>query len=149
MNVAVMRAPLRHRQMKGFAAAFEQVARLAQSSPGFVWHLRPETEPVVRDADGDQVVNLSVWRDYPSLHDFVYRGDHAGLLRQRGDWFLPTPQPSTALWWQPDGDRPSLQEALDRLRHLRAHGPTPRAFSLTRQFTPEGAPVRAGHLLRR
>lgn len=141
VNVSVLRAPLRHRQLRGFVAAFAGVAQLAEASPGFVWHLRPETQPVVRDEDGDQVVNVSAWRDYASLHDFVHRGAHGAVMTRRDEWFLPTPQPSTALWWQPDGTRPGLPEALDRLRHLRAHGPTPYAFSLTRRFTADGDPV--------
>ena len=141
VNVSVLRAPLRHRTMSGFVAAFDSVARLAEESPGFVWHLRSDVGHTVRDDDGLQVVNVSVWRDYRSLHDFVYRGEHGPLLARRGDWFLPTPQPSTALWWQPDGERPGLEHALGRLRHLRERGPTAHAFSLPRQFTADGAPV--------
>ena len=31
-------------------------------------------------------------------------------------------------------------EALGRLRHLRAHGPSPQAFTLRRRFEPDGRP---------
>ena len=141
VNVSVLRAPLRHRTMAGFVAAFDSVARLAEQSPGFVWHLQSDSGHTIRDGAGLQVVNVSVWRDYPSLHDFVYAGGHRPLLSRRDEWFLPTPQPSTALWWQPDGVRPGLDEALDRLRRLRADGPTEHAFSLTHQFTAEGIAV--------
>ena len=128
--------------MSGFVAAFEAMARLAEESPGFVWQLRSDSGHTILDEiDGPQVVNLSVWRDYRSLHAFVFRSAHGELLARRGDWFLPTPQPSTALWWQPDGERPSMEHGLTRLRHLREHGPTTHTFSLTRQFTAEGLPV--------
>jgi hypothetical protein len=32
------------------------------------------------------------------------------------------------MWWVPAGHRPSLEEALERLDHLRAHGDTDHAF---------------------
>jgi hypothetical protein len=141
VNVSLQRAPMRHRTMAGFVAAFDPVARLAAESPGFVWHHRSDTgHTVLDDERRPQVVNLTVWRDYPSLHEFVYRSDHGRLLLRRTEWFLPTPQPSTALWWVADGERPMVEQALARLRHLREHGPTPQAFSLRRRFAPDGQP---------
>jgi hypothetical protein len=32
------------------------------------------------------------------------------------------------LWWVDDGHRPTLAEAVERLEHLRANGPTSHAF---------------------
>jgi hypothetical protein len=46
------------------------------------------------------------------------------------------------MWWVPAGSRPSLAEGLDRLNHLRTHGPTPRAFSLRQPFDPAGERLR-------
>ena len=147
VNVSLLRAPLRHTTMKGFVAAYDAVARVAEESPGFIWHRRSDDGHTVKDEEGRLLlVNVSVWRDYRSLHEYVYRSSHGQVLLRRGDWFLPTPQPSTALWWQADGERPSIEQALDRLRHLRDHGPTPQSFSLTRQFTPEGRRVERGPL---
>ena len=145
VNVSVQRAPLRHRTMGGFVAAYDPVARLAAESPGFVWLLRSDTGHTVRDEEGRLlVVNVTVWRDYPSLHDFVYRNLHGQVMLRRAEWFLPTEQPTSALWWQPEGEQPTLDQALARLRHLREHGPSPRAFSMTRRFTPDGQRVRRG-----
>jgi hypothetical protein len=144
VNVAWLRAPLDHPSMRGFGAAVEPVHALAASSDGFRWRLEsgPGHGVCVHTDDGRPVfVNLTVWRDYPALHEFVYRTAHAGLLKRRSRWFDPTPQPSTALWWVADGARPSLDDALRRLRHLRTYGPTPGAFSLRRRFTPGGHPA--------
>jgi hypothetical protein len=133
VNVSQLRAPLRHRTMAGFAAAYDPLARLAEESTGFVWHLRSNTGHTVTDESGALlVVNVSVWRDYPSLHDYVYRSAHGRVMLRREQWFLPTRQPSTALWWVADGERPDVEQALARLGHLRAHGPTDRAFTLLR-----------------
>jgi hypothetical protein len=45
----------------------------------------------------------------------------------------------TALWWIPRGTVPSTQDAEDRVRLLRAHGPTQQAFTLKLLFLPPGA----------
>ena len=82
-----------------------------------------------------------MWRDYRSLHEFVYRSAHQ-LLRRR-PVLGSTRQPSTALWWVPDGGRPDVGHALARLRFLQDQGP-PAAFSLLRQFTVDGRPLRRG-----
>ena len=37
-------------------------------------------------------------------------------------------RPMVVLWWVDDGHRPTLAEAVERLEHLRANGPTPHAF---------------------
>ena len=42
----------------------------------------------------------------------------------------------TALWWVPRGHTPTVHEAEDRVKHLRAHGPTPAAFTLREHFPP-------------
>jgi hypothetical protein len=48
----------------------------------------------------------------------------------------------------PEGTTPSVEDAVARLDHLRAHGPTPVAFTFSHRFTPDGtpAPGRFGHL---
>jgi hypothetical protein len=145
VNVSVARAPLDDPTMRGFVFAFTGTADLAARSPGFVWHRRaePGEETVTRD-EQLLVVNVSVWRDYVSLHEFVYRSTHGQLLLRRQRWFLPTPQPSTALWWVPSGTRPTTEHALGRLDHLRAHGASPVAFSLRRQYDASGRPLRRG-----
>lgn len=145
MNVARLRAPLDAEPMREFVDALRPVNRLAEQSPGFVWRLRSAQEHgvSVTTDDGRVVfVNLSVWASYEDLHAFVYRSAHGGYLRRRSQWFEPTPQPSTALWWVPAGQRPTVDDALRRLRHLRAHGPSPRAFSLRRRFDRDGSAVR-------
>jgi hypothetical protein len=137
VNVARMRAAPESPVMAGFMAAVDPVYRMAESTPGFVWRLRGAGGhmPTCRDeAQGWLIVNVSVWKTYEALHQFVYRSRHGGLVRRRTEWFLPTPQPSTALWWIPDDDRPSLDESRARLALLRREGPSPRAFSLRRRF---------------
>lgn len=140
VNVARLREPLESPSMTGLLRALDDVNWLAERSPGFVWRLRP--------ADGDRlvfgrlgatevVVTLSVWEDFESLQKFVYRTAHGLFMQRRGRWFEPIGGFTTALWWATEGAEPTMADGLSRLEHLRAHGPTPYAFSLRRQFGPD------------
>jgi hypothetical protein len=40
------------------------------------------------------------------------------------------------LWWIPAGHGPHLNEAIERLEHLREHGPDSYAFSFAKPFGP-------------
>lgn len=151
VNIARQRAPLDAPLMGEFVAALDRVNRIAEHSPGFVWRLRsPEGHGVTTVSDGlyPIVVNLSAWDSYEALHAFVYRSPHGAYQRRRSRWFEPTPQPSTALWWVETQARPTVEVALARLRYLRAHGPSPWAFSIRRRFEPDGQPTRRGGGLR-
>ena len=144
VNVALPRAPLDDPVMAGFVRAVDDVNWLAEKSPGFVWRHPPQHGPVTLGPLGDDevIVTLSVWTHFEALQQYVYRTAHALFMQKRGKWFVPIGGFTTALWWVAEGDEPSIDEGLDRLGRLRAHGPTPHAFSLRRQFDPEGAPDR-------
>ncbi|MGI5149490.1 DUF3291 domain-containing protein [Plantactinospora sp. CA-294935] len=144
VNIARMRAGPDSPIMAGFMAVVDPVYRIAEGSPGFVWRLRGAGGhmPTCREAHGWLIVNVSVWDSYEALHQFVYRSRHGGLVRRRAEWFLPTPQPSTALWWVADDHRPGLDESRARLTILRREAPSPRAFSLRRRFELDGTPSR-------
>src|SRR5690348_4562971 len=117
-----MRAAPDSLTMAGFMAAVDPIYRLAEESPGFVWRLRGADGHMPTwhdDAQGWLTVNVSVWASYEALHQFVYRSRHGGLVRRRSEWFRPAPQPSTALWWVPDDERPTLEGARARLALLR------------------------------
>lgn len=143
VNAAVLRYPLDDPRLAGFRAVVDRVNRLADTAPGFVWRHPDSHRERHRPPDGGAtvtVVNLSVWTHYAPLHHFVYRSAHGRLVRRRSEWFEPSPGPTTALWWVADDDRPTPDEALARLTHLRRHGPTPRAFTVRRRFGPDGRP---------
>jgi hypothetical protein len=140
-NVALARAPLDDPVMAGFVKAIDDVNWLADRSPGFLWRMLPQHGYVTFGPfEGDEViVTLSVWMDVEALQRYVYRTAHGLFMGQRRRWFVPIGGLTTAMWWVPDGERPGLDEGLSRLEHLRRKGPTPHAFSLRRQFDPDGA----------
>ena len=141
VNVALPAAPLDAPSMAGFVKAVGDVNWLADRSPGFVWRLPPEHGPVTFGSLGDDrvIVTLSIWTHFEALQHYVYRTGHALFMQRRSRWFVPLGGFTTAMWWIAEGDRPSVEEGLGRLGHLRLHGPTAYAFSLRRQFDPEGA----------
>jgi hypothetical protein len=142
LNVARMRAPLDSPVMAEFVEQLEAVNALADAAPGFVWRMVEEDphDPALIALGPLMLVNLSVWRDAQSLSHYVYRSAHAGVLKERGRWFLPQERATTVLWWVPGGHTPSLQEATDRLVGLQALGPSAQAFSFRHLFdAPRGA----------
>ena len=142
VNVARMRAPLEDPLMSAFVEQLDFVNALADRSPGFVWRLQTDTGNAtdVRAYDDPLILfNLSVWESVEALRDYVYSSAHRQPLRERKQWFVPMDAPHLALWWVPAGHRPSVQEATERLEHLRRHGPGPTAFSFSRAFDPPAA----------
>jgi hypothetical protein len=142
VNVGRLLAPLDSPQLADFMANLEPVNALADVAPGFRWRLQTEdgNATAIRAFEWDAtteagvIVNLSVWESVEALATFVYSGRHREVLRRRREWFETMPEAYTALWWVPAGQRPSTQDAEDRVRHLRRHGPSPYAFTLRQPF---------------
>ncbi|KFG73723.1 DUF3291 domain-containing protein [Streptomyces mutabilis] len=143
VNIARLEAPLDSPLMKDFVDSLDPVNADADAADGFVWRLQSEegdaTDIAVFD-DPWLIINMSVWRDANALTAFMYRGRHREMLARRREWFDRVAQAMVALWWVPAGHRPTVAEAEARLLHLRAHGPTPYAFTLRTSF-PAGTSV--------
>ena len=148
VNVMRLRAPLDSPELAPFVAALDPVNALAEQAPGFVWRLKTEAgnSTALRIFEDDTlVVNMSTWRSLETLTDYVYRTAHAEIMRRRREFALPIVEASLALWWIPPGHRPTIAEAEQRLRHLRAQGPTPFAFGIKSPFaTPSAARSASG-----
>ena len=139
VNVARMLAPLDTPQMADFMATLEPVNALAEATPGFVWRLQTDDGDATAYrvlGDDSMMINLTVWESVDALADFAYRTDHKDVMRRRREWFEHMVDAYLALWWVPAGHIPSVEEAEERLLHLRAHGPTERAFTFREQFPP-------------
>ncbi|MGB2659926.1 MAG: DUF3291 domain-containing protein, partial [Pseudolabrys sp.] len=71
--------------------------------------------------------NLAVWENVEALERFVWQTLHRRFFGRRLEWFEPIETP-LVLWRVPAGHRPDLAEAVARLDHLKAYGPTEHAF---------------------
>lgn len=147
VNIARLQAPLDSQQLRGFVDALDPVNAAADAAPGFVWRLQTDdgNATAVRAFEWDAeessgvIVNLSVWTDIEHLTTFVLSDEHRAILRQRREFFQRMPEAYLACWWVPAGHRPTTAEAEERIRYLRAHGPTPFAFTLRRHFASPAA----------
>jgi len=143
LNVGRLVAPTDSPVVAGFVDALDEINALADAAPGFCWRFQTEDGNAMAErpfADDDtMLVNYSTWESVEALADYVYRSHHVDFLRRRREWFEHLGEVITVLWWVPVGHRPSTAEAVDRLHHLRAHGPSPHAFTFRARFDPEGA----------
>ncbi|TYC66595.1 DUF3291 domain-containing protein [Streptomyces sp. CB01881] len=138
LNVATLRHPLDDPRMAPFVDMLDPVNAAADDAPGFVWRLAEEGEADatgLRPAGEDVIVNMSVWESQEALWDFTYRSGHLEVVRQRRAWFERHVEAHLVLWWVPAGHLPTVGEALERLADLRAHGPSPRAFTFASSCT--------------
>jgi hypothetical protein len=144
VNIGRARGAMDEPVMREFVARLVEINALADGSPGFVWRLQTEDgdATALRPYPDERVlINLSVWAELDALRGYVYRSAHAAVMRRRREWFERFEGVFVALWWVPAGHRPSVAEAVERLAHLEAYGPTPYAFSFAQPFDRLGTPA--------
>ncbi|UFR06210.1 DUF3291 domain-containing protein [Streptomyces sp. Go40/10] len=144
LNIATLLHPFDDPRMTPFVEMLDPVNSAADGAPGFVWRLVEEgaaDATGLRPAGENVIVNLSVWETQEALWDFTYRSGHLEVVRRRREWFERHVEAHLVLWWVRAGHLPTVDEALERLADLRAHGPSPRAFTFTSAYTAaEAAP---------
>jgi hypothetical protein len=143
VNIALPREPLDTPALAGFVALLEPVNALADTAPGFVWRLQDDSGDAtsIQAFDDERlIINMSVWESIDALWRFVYDGRHLEVMRRRREWMTKLAEIHLALWWVPAGHLPGTEEARERLDHLRAHGPSPHAFSFKQRYpAPDAA----------
>jgi Domain of unknown function (DUF3291) len=143
LNIGIIKGPMDSPVMADFAANLERINALAEQTPGFVWRLQTDEgdATAIRPfEDENMLVNMSVWRDVDSLRRFVYRSEHVGIMRRRGEWFERMGEAFLVLWWVPKGHRPAVAEAITKLQILRRDGATPEAFTFRQSYpAPDAA----------
>ena len=117
-----------------FMGALDQINGLGKRMPGFVWMMEGSGEPNTGNTDakigGDPryVANLTVWENVETLEAFVFNTLHRRFYERRREWFEVLGEMHFVMWWVPVGHRPTLEEALERLEHLKQHGDSDHAF---------------------
>ena len=152
LNIATSVADLDDPAMADFMNALDAVNAIAERSPGFVWRMKDESgnaTGIKGEGDPREIYNLSVWERAEDLEFYIWNTVHRRFMHRRHQWFVPQKQAYFVMCWLPFGTVPTLEEALTRLQHLRAHGPTKEAFGWgnlegTRLWEMAGAPPVAG-----
>jgi hypothetical protein len=124
--------------MVDFVAQLDEVNNLAENTEGFVWRLKDEASGNALGFnpfdDVQLIVNMSVWQDIAALENFVFHGRHLEVMRRRREWFQRFGKAYMVLWWIPEGHKPTLEEANERLAYLQEHGPSAYAFDFRNKF---------------
>ena len=134
LNVGRLLAPTDDPRVGEFMAALDLVNGIGKRSPGFVWMMAGSGEPGRGNTEtciaGDPqfVSNLTVWTDVSSLEAFVWNTVHRQFYARRAEWFEVLGTQHFVMWWVPAGHRPTLDEALARLEHMKDHGASDHAF---------------------
>ncbi len=134
LNVGRLLAPTDDPRVADFMNALDKVNGLGKRMPGFVWMMEGSGAPGTGNTeqaiagDSQYVPNLTVWESVETLENFVWNTVHKQFYDRRQEWFEVLGKMHFVMWWVPEGHRPTLAEALDRLDHLNAHGDSDHAF---------------------
>jgi hypothetical protein len=161
---AILKQPYGHPEVQEFDDRTPYVFKEAESSPGFIdrakelngselsnferdWGLWgrfcvPRFYTFGRETSTDQRAStLSLWKDLPSVFNFVYKGLHLEAFRKRSEWFMKPQWPTYAIWWVADDHVPQWQEACQKLEQLHDKGASPDVFDFKKPFDQYGNPV--------
>jgi hypothetical protein len=134
LNVGRLTAPTDHPSVADFMNNLDRINSMGRRMPGFVWMMEGSGEPGTGNTeakiDGDplHVANLTVWEDVASLENFVWNTAHRQFYARKAEWFEALKEMHFVMWWVPDGHRPTLDEALEKLAYRQAHGDSETAF---------------------
>ena len=132
LNIGRLIAPREDPRVAEFMQNLDLINGLGKRMPGFVWMMEGEAgegnTATAIDGDPQYIPNLTVWETPAQLETFVFGTLHAKFMQRRAEWFEILGEMHFVMWWVPAGHRPTLQEALDKLAHLRAHGDSDAAF---------------------
>jgi hypothetical protein len=140
LNIARPLAPLDSPRLAEFVAQLDEINAIAGAAPGFVWRLAGDSgnnTDVRAGEDASLIVNMSVWASAEALFDYVYKSAHTRVMARRREW-LERMEVFQVLWWIPADHRPSVDEAMARLRTLRERGPSPEAFTFKQRYPQPG-----------
>lgn len=136
LNIARMREPIDSPTLADFVANLERINALAEQSPGYIWRLQSDAGDATafRPFGDDMLVNMSLWKDIESLHNYVYKSAHIEIMRRRKEWFKQIREVYSVLWWTPGVVIPTLDQARAKLALLQRRGPTAEAFTFKQPF---------------
>jgi hypothetical protein len=131
LNIGRLLHPLDDPRMADFADNLDRVNGIADRSEGFVWRLKSESGNATSIQAFDDpriIINISLWESVDALERYVWQTVHKRFYGRRHEWFDKMDGPYFVMWWVPQGHRPTVQEALERLQSLKDNGPSDFAF---------------------
>lgn len=139
VNISKLLEPIGSTLLADFVAQLDEINALAEQSKGFVWRLKGDNEnaTALRVFEDDMIIiNMSVWESIEDLKEFAFKTAHASVMRGRNKWFEKPTKAMLALWWIPENEIPTAQDAKERLESINKNGSTPFAFTFKDVFLP-------------
>lgn len=127
--------------MKEFVDNLDRVNELAENSEGFVWRLKDESNNATHlnpYNDEQVIINMSVWQSVEALEQYVYKTFHTDFLKRKREWFQTYGKVHTAMWWIPQGQFPTVEEAVEKLDYLEKNGASSVVFTFRNRFPQPG-----------
>lgn len=137
VNIAKMKDAADSELMSDFVSAIDAVNEVAEAAPGFIWRLKGDENNALAIRvfeDNYLLINMSIWKDVESLKSFLYSGKHLDVYRKKKKWFHEMDDHHMAMWFVPLNEKPTPQEAKQKLEHLNKHGETIHAFTFRSNF---------------
>ena len=137
VNTSRMIADLDDPVMAGFVQRLDEINILADQSKGFIWRFQTETgnATYLRPFEDQRILfNMSVWETLEDLKNYVYYSKHLELLMAKENWIKKLAQAHLALWWIPQEQIPSVDDALIKLSLLERNGPSPDVFTFSKPY---------------
>lgn len=139
VNVAKMLAPMHDPMMQDFVNNEARINAIAYQHEGFIWQLEEKDLAIDVFKDKSLIINISVWKSIETLFDYTYRSGHAEIFKRKKEWFSKMKLMHMAFWYIPEGYKPTLQDAKNRLDYLNKYGDTPYAFGFKSKFSKTDA----------
>ena len=116
-----------------------KINTLAENSAGFVWRLKDDSNDATSFNpynDEQVIINVSVWESIETFENYVFKTFHTEFLKRRREWFQSYGKAYTAMWWIPEGQFPTIEEAVAKLDYLQQHGASELVFDFRKKFAP-------------
>jgi heme-degrading monooxygenase HmoA len=147
LNLARLKHPIGDPRVAEFVDNLGRVNEAGKRMPGFVWILEDMNGTATNfriDDDPQMLVNLTVWESAEHLKRFVFGPVHAHFMNRRHLWLDALEGIQAVFWPVAPGHYPTLEEATQRLAHLRKHGSGDYAWSAADVFGATSTPPGTG-----
>jgi len=124
--------------MKEFVDNLDTINELAENSDGFIWRLKDDSNNATNlnpYNDVQIIINISVWKNVETLGNYVFKTVHSDFLKRRKEWFRNYGKVSTGMWWIPEGEYPTVEEAVEKLAELQKNGASSSVFNFKNTYS--------------
>jgi Domain of unknown function (DUF3291) len=105
----------------------------ASRSGGFLWSneggFYKDARTIAAFKNDMIIFNMTVWETFEDLKRFVYNQVHTAVMQDRDMWFDKMPSQVSVMWWVKVDERPTIQQAREKIALINEIGPTINAFN--------------------